>query len=106
MSRSASTAESGPPMQTIGQIEGAEGIRVLSLNPLARTRRALYNFMQLQPRIHKMVRHLRRSAWAGAASLLVFATLVAAASAQSADKPSKDKDTLDPKRPKITLKAN
>jgi hypothetical protein len=52
------------------------------------------------------MRHLRRYAWAGAASLLVFATVVAAASAQSADKPSKDKDTADSKRPKMTLKAN
>jgi hypothetical protein len=52
-----------------------------------------------------MMRDLRRDAWAGVASLLVFATVVAAAP-QSADKRSKDKDTPDPKRPKITLKAN
>jgi len=55
-----------------------------------------------------MTRHPRRDAWAGAASLLVFATITmgAAASAQNADKPSKDKDTQDSKRPKITLRAN
>jgi hypothetical protein len=52
------------------------------------------------------MRHLRRYASTGAASLLVFAALAAAASAQTGDKPSKDKDTPDAKRPKITLKAN
>jgi hypothetical protein len=53
-----------------------------------------------------MMRHLRRYAWGGAASLLVFATVVAAGSAQSPDKPSRDKDSADPKKPKFTLKAN
>jgi hypothetical protein len=52
------------------------------------------------------MRHLLRDMWAGVASLLVVAALTAATSAQTADKPSKDKDTPDPKRPKITLKAN
>lgn len=51
-----------------------------------------------------MMRHLRRNAWAGAASLLVFAALTTASQAQTADKPSKD--TPDVKRPKITLKAS
>jgi len=50
--------------------------------------------------------HLMRNPWAGVASLLVCTALTTGASAQSADKPSKDKDTVDPKRPKITLKAN
>jgi hypothetical protein len=53
-----------------------------------------------------MMKHLRRLTWAGVASLLVVATGVAAASAQSADKSQKDKESTDPKRPKITLKAN
>jgi len=54
-----------------------------------------------------MMRHLRRVAWTGASSLLVLAMLAAAASAQKPDKGSKDKDkeNADPKRPKITLKA-
>ena len=53
-----------------------------------------------------MKRHLRRDAWTGAASVLVSAMLVAAASAQKPDKGSKDnKEPPDPKRPKITLKA-
>jgi hypothetical protein len=53
-----------------------------------------------------MMRHLRRDAWAGAASLLVSAMLVAAVSAQKPDKGSKDnKEPQDPKRPKITLRA-
>jgi hypothetical protein len=52
-----------------------------------------------------MKRHLRRDAWTGVASVLVSAMLVAAASAQKPDKGSKDKETPDPKRPKITLKA-
>ena len=53
-----------------------------------------------------MMRLLRRNAWTGAASLLLSATVVAAASAQKPDKGSKDtKETQDPKRPKITLKA-
>jgi hypothetical protein len=52
-----------------------------------------------------MMRHLRRVALTGASSLLVFAMLVGAASAQKADKGSKDKENSDPKRPKITLKA-
>ena len=52
------------------------------------------------------MRHLRQNAWTGAASLLVAAMLGAAASAQKADKGSKDgKETPDAKRPKITLKA-
>jgi hypothetical protein len=52
-----------------------------------------------------MTRHLRRNVWVGVASLLVVAA-VAAASAQTADRRGKDKETPDPKRPKITLKAN
>jgi hypothetical protein len=47
--------------------------------------------------------HLRRDAWAGAASLLVAVTLVTAASAQKADKDQKDNP--DARRPKLTLKA-
>jgi hypothetical protein len=50
--------------------------------------------------------HLLRNPWAGVASLLVCTALTTGASAQIADKPSKDKDTVDAKRPKITLKAN
>jgi hypothetical protein len=49
------------------------------------------------------MRHLRRDAWVGAASVLVCAALAVAASAQKADKDSKEPP--DPKRPKITLKA-
>lgn len=52
-----------------------------------------------------MMRHLRRIAWTGVLSLLVFATLGVAASAQKADKGAKDQEPPDPKRPKITLKA-
>jgi hypothetical protein len=47
--------------------------------------------------------HLRRDAWAGAASLLVAAMLATAASAQKADKDQKDNP--DARRPKLTLKA-
>ena len=51
------------------------------------------------------MRHLLRVMWAGVASLLVCLALATVAAAQTADK--KDKDTpADPKRPKITLKAN
>ena len=52
-----------------------------------------------------MMRHLRRDALTGAASLLVFAALTVAVSAQKAEKGSKDQENADPKRPKITLKA-
>ena len=52
-----------------------------------------------------MMRHLLRVMWAGVASLLVCLALATVAGAQTTDK--KDKDTpADPKRPKITLKAN
>ena len=48
--------------------------------------------------------HLRRYAWAGAASLVVAAaTLVASASPQKADKDPKDNP--DAKRPQVKLKA-
>jgi hypothetical protein len=51
------------------------------------------------------MRHLLRVMWAGVASLLVCLALATVAVAQTTDK--KDKDTpADPKRPKITLKAN
>jgi hypothetical protein len=54
-----------------------------------------------------MKRHLLREMWAGVASLLVCLAFATGAAAQSPDKSSKDKDTPpDPKRPKITLKAN
>ena len=52
-----------------------------------------------------MIRHLLRERWVGVASLLVCTALSATASAQN-DKPSKDKENTDPKRPKITLRAN
>ena len=52
-----------------------------------------------------MMRHLRRDALTGAASLLVFAALTVAVSAQKSDKGSKEQENADPKRPKITLKA-
>ena len=52
-----------------------------------------------------MMRHLRRVALTGVLSLLVSATLAVAASAQKADKGAKDQEPPDPKRPKITLKA-
>lgn len=54
-----------------------------------------------------MMRLVRRLALTGVASLLVSATLVVAAPSQKPDKGSKDKDQepADPKRPKITLKA-
>ena len=52
-----------------------------------------------------MMRHLRRVAWTGVLSLLVSGTLAVAASAQKADKGAKDQEPPDPKRPKITLKA-
>ena len=47
--------------------------------------------------------HFRRYAWAGAASLLVSATLVAAPGVQKADKDAKDNP--DAKRPQVRLKA-
>src|SRR5262245_20530277 len=47
--------------------------------------------------------HLRRSAWAGAASLLVSATLAAAPVAQKADKDQKDNP--DNRRPQVKLRA-
>jgi hypothetical protein len=49
------------------------------------------------------MRLLRRFAWAGAASLLVSAALVASESGQKSDKDAKD--NADAKRPKVTLKA-
>ena len=51
-----------------------------------------------------MMRHLRRVALTGVLSLLVSATLAMAA-AQRADRGGKDQEPPDPKRPKITLKA-
>src|SRR5437867_2474667 len=50
-----------------------------------------------------MMSHLRRYAWAGAASLFVAATLVASVTAQKADKDPKDNP--DAKRPQVKLKA-
>ena len=50
-----------------------------------------------------MISHLRRYAWAGAASLFVAATLVVSISAQKADKDPKDNP--DAKRPQVKLKA-
>src|SRR3954466_12924712 len=47
--------------------------------------------------------HLRRSAWAGAASLLLAATTVAATSAQKTDKDAKDNP--DARKPQLKLKA-
>ena len=52
-----------------------------------------------------MMRHLRHVALTGVLSLLVSATLIVAASPQKADKGAKDQEPADPKRPKITLKA-
>jgi len=52
-----------------------------------------------------MMRHLRRDALTGAASLLLFGALTVAVSAQKPEKGSKDQENADPKRPKITLKA-
>jgi hypothetical protein len=51
--------------------------------------------------------YLRRTAWAGAASLLLAAALATSLSAQRAGKDSKDKDQRDAAdaRPKISLKA-
>jgi hypothetical protein len=52
------------------------------------------------------MRHLRRYAWAGAASLLLSATTGVAAASASAQKPDKDaKENPDAKRPKVALKA-
>ena len=49
--------------------------------------------------------YLRRTAWAGAASLLMAAALATTLTAQKSGKQSKDqKDTSDPK-PKVSLKA-
>ena len=47
--------------------------------------------------------HLRRRAWTGAASLLLAATMVAAASAQKPDKDAKDNP--DSRKPQLKLKA-
>ena len=51
--------------------------------------------------------YLRRTAWAGAASLLVAAAFAASLSAQKTGKDSKDKDQKDAAdpRPKVSLKA-
>jgi hypothetical protein len=49
--------------------------------------------------------YLRRETWAGVASLLVVATLVASASAQKSSKDKDQKDGPDAGRPKVTLKA-
>jgi hypothetical protein len=49
------------------------------------------------------MKHLRRDAWVGAASLVISAAIVASASPQKADKDAKDNP--DAKRPKVTLKA-
>jgi hypothetical protein len=49
------------------------------------------------------MRHLRRFAWAGAASLLAAATLLASEPAQKSDKDAKSNS--DARRPKLTLKA-
>jgi hypothetical protein len=53
-----------------------------------------------------MMRHLLHEMWAGMASLFLSVALATVAAAQTADTPSKDKEPPDPKRPKITLKAN
>src|SRR4051794_17784971 len=45
-SRSASIVESGPVVQAIADLEGAEGIGGIILEPLADTHPAQYNFMQ------------------------------------------------------------
>ena len=50
-----------------------------------------------------MISHLRRSAWAGAACLLLSATLGVSVLAQKADKEAKDNP--DNKRPQVKLKA-
>ncbi len=50
-----------------------------------------------------MMNCLRLHAWAGAASLLVSATLAASVAAQKADKDAKDNPGT--RRPKVTLKA-
>jgi hypothetical protein len=52
-----------------------------------------------------MMRHFRRATFTGAASVLMVATLAAAGSAQKGDKGSKEQENAEPKRPKITLKA-
>ena len=49
--------------------------------------------------------YLRRTAWAGAASLILSAALAASLSAQKS-KDGKDKDAKDDPRPKVSLKAN
>jgi hypothetical protein len=49
-----------------------------------------------------MMNNLRQCAWAGAASLVVAATLGVSAGAQKADKDAKDNPD---RRPKVTLKA-
>ena len=50
-----------------------------------------------------MMNNLRQYAWAGAASLVLAATLAVSAAAQKADKDAKDNP--DNRRPKVTLKA-
>src|SRR4029453_993061 len=49
----------------------------------------------------RMMSHLRRCAWPGAASLFVAAALIASVSAQKADKDQKDNPDL--KRPQVKL---
>jgi hypothetical protein len=49
--------------------------------------------------------YLRRTAWAGAASLLMSAALAVSLSAQKSGKDGKDKDAKEDPRPKVSLKA-
>jgi hypothetical protein len=51
------------------------------------------------------MRHFRRVTFTGAASVLVAATLAVAGPAQKGEKGSKEQENAEPKRPKITLKA-
>jgi hypothetical protein len=107
MSRSVSTAANGPPLHATGLDAGAEGMPILLLMLLAGAWLRHYNF-QCSPTQDLSVEdlrmnHLRRYAWAAAASLLVSATLAAVPGAQKADKDAKDNP--DSKRPQVRLKA-
>ena len=99
-------ADSGPLVQAIGVEEGAGDIRLLSLMTLAGVCNARYNLHTVP--VGARIRHmsfLRREAWAGAASLLIAATLVISLGAQKSAKDKDQKDSPDAGRPKVTLKA-
>jgi len=98
-------ALNGPPAQTTEAEAEAGGIPLLSLKLLADVSSAGYNFVQPPSQdlsVEVLAMNLRRpGAWTGLLSVVLSATLTAAAGGQKTDKDAKDSD----KRPQVRLKA-